>query len=44
MRRETHQIFLDAEQLEIFQIHFVYGIEFRFELFRRHVEMRVIHL
>ena len=44
VRRETHQIFVDPEELEIIQIHFVHGIELRFELLRRHVEVRVIHL
>ena len=27
MRAEAHHVFLDAEDLEIFQIHFVHGIE-----------------
>src|SRR5436305_7989193 len=44
MRRETHQIFLDPEELEIVQIHLVDGIELGFELLRRHVKMRVVHL
>src|SRR5437867_1348239 len=44
MRRKAHQIFLDPEKLEIVQIHLVYGVELRFELLRRHVEMGVVHL
>ena len=44
MRREAHQIFVDPEELEIFQIHLVHGVEFRVELFRRAVNMRVVHL
>ncbi len=44
MRRETHQIFLDPEELEIVQIHFVHGVEFRFELFRRAIDVRVVHV
>ena len=44
MRGETHQIFLDPEELEIFQIHFVDRIELGFELFRCAVDMRVVHL
>ncbi len=44
MRRETHQIFVDPEELEIIQIHLVHGVELRFELLRRHVEMRIVHL
>src|ERR1051325_2613959 len=31
MGRETHQIFLDPKELEIFQIHLVYCIEFPFK-------------
>ena len=41
---ETHQIFLDPEELEIFQIHLVHGVELRFELFRREINVRVVHL
>ena len=33
--RETHQVFLDPEELEVFQIHLVHGIELRLELLRR---------
>ena len=44
VRRETHQIFVDPEELEIVQIHFVHRIELGFELLRRHVEMGVVHL
>ena len=44
MSRETHQVFFDSEDLEIFQIHLVDGIELRFELLRRHVKMRIVHL
>src|SRR5881398_2845138 len=29
VRRETHQIFLDSEELEVVQIHLVDGVEFR---------------
>src|SRR5256714_1927116 len=42
--RESHQILFDAEKLEVIQIHFVYGIELRLELLRRHIEMGVVHL
>ena len=34
VRRETHQIFLDPEELEIIQIHFVHGVELVLELLR----------
>src|SRR5436305_14022753 len=44
MRREAHQLFVDAEELEIFQIRFVYRIKFRFELLRRAVGMGIVHL
>ena len=44
VRGETHQIFVDPEQLEVVQIHLVDGIELRFELLRCHVEMGVVHL
>src|SRR6266404_48779 len=42
--REAHQIFLDPEELEIFQIHLVDGVELRLELLRCHVEVSVVHL
>ena len=32
---EAHHVFLDAEELEIFQIHFVHGIELLLELLRQ---------
>ena len=44
VRRKTHQIFVDPEKLEVIQIHLVHRIELGFELLRRHVEMRIIHL
>ena len=42
--RETHQIFLDPEKLEVFQIHFVDSIELGLELLRRHINVCVVHL
>src|SRR5262249_55429967 len=44
MRRETHQIFVDSEELEVTQVHFVYGIELSFELLRRHVQVGIVHV
>ena len=44
MRREAHQIFLNPEEREIFQIHLVHGVELRLELVRRAVNVRVVHL
>src|SRR5713226_5478447 len=44
MRRETHLILVDSEELEIIQIHFVHAVELGLELFRRHVKMCVVHL
>ena len=44
MRRETHQIFLDAEEFEIFQIHLVHGVELRFELLRSAIDVGVVHV
>ena len=35
VRRETHQIFLEPEELEVIQIHLVHGIELGLELLRR---------
>ena len=37
-------IFLDAEDLEIFQIHLVHRVELRLELLLGAVDVRVVHL
>src|ERR1044071_4993394 len=44
MRRETHQVLLDPEKLEVIQIHLVHGVELVLELLRCHVEVCVIHV
>src|SRR6202171_416789 len=41
---KAHQILLDAEELEVFQIHLVHGIELSFELVLRAIDVRVVHL
>ena len=44
VRAEAHDVFLDAENLEIFQIHFVDRVELGRELFRRAINVRVVHV
>ena len=44
MGAEAHQIFLDAEDLEILQIHLVHGVELLRELLRRAIDVRVVHV
>jgi hypothetical protein len=44
VRAEAHDVFLDAENLEILQIHFVDGIELGGELFRRAIDVRIVHV
>ena len=44
MRGEAHQIFIDAEDFEVFQIHLVDGVELALELLLGAVEMGVVHL
>ncbi len=44
MGGETHDVFLDAEDLEILQIHLVHGVELRFELLLGAVDVGVVHL
>ena len=44
MGGETHQVFLDAEDLEILQIHLVHGVELLGELLLGAVDVRVVHL
>ena len=41
---ETHDVFLDAEDLEILQIHLVHGEELGFELLFGAVDVGVVHL
>ena len=42
--REPHQVFINPEELEVFQIHFVDRVELRFELLRCAVNVCIIHL
>jgi len=41
---ETHHVFLDAEDLEILQIHLVHRVELGGELLRRAINMRIVHV
>ena len=41
---ETHDVFLDPEDLEILQIHLVDGVELGFELLFGAVDVGVVHL
>ena len=41
---ETHDVFLDAEDLEILQIHLVHGVELVLELLLGAVDVGVVHL
>ena len=42
--RETHDVFLDPEELEVIQIQFVHGEELGFELLLGAVDVGVVHL
>src|ERR1043166_9346889 len=44
VRRETHQVFLDPEELEVIEVHFVHGIKLVLELLRCHVQVGVVHV
>ena len=44
VRAETHDIFLDAENLEILQIHLVHRVELGGELLRGAIDVRVVHV
>ena len=44
MRGETHDVFVDPEELEVFQIHLVHGEELRLELVFGAVDVGVVHL
>ena len=41
---EAHDILLDAEELEVFQIHLVHRVELRLELVFRAIDVGVVHL
>jgi len=41
---EAHQVFLDAEDIEVLEIHLVHGIELGLELIFRAVDVGVVHL
>ena len=43
-RAEAHDVFLDAEKLEILEVHFVHGVEFLGELIGRAIDVRVVHV
>jgi hypothetical protein len=44
VRAEAHDVFLDAENLEILQIHLVDRVELGGELLRRAIDVRVVHV
>ena len=44
MGGEAHDVFLDAEDLEILQIHLVHGVELALELLLGAVDVGVVHL
>ena len=44
VRAEAHDVFLDAENLEILQIHLVDRVELLRELLRRAINVRVVHV
>ena len=44
VRAEAHDVFFDAEDSEILQIHFVHAVELCGELFRRAIDVRVVHI
>ena len=44
MRGETHEVFVDPEDLEILQVHLVDRVELGLELRLGAVEVRVVHL
>ena len=41
---EAHDAFLDSENLEIFQVHFVHRVELGGKLLRRAINVRVVHV
>ncbi len=41
---ESHDILIDAEDLEVLEIHLVHGAEFLSELLFRAIDVRVVHL
>ena len=44
MRAESHDVFLDAEDFEILQIHFVDRVELGGELVRGAIDVGVVHV
>ena len=44
VRAEAHLIFLEAEDLEILQIHLVHGVELVGELLLGAIDVRVVHV
>ena len=44
VRAEAHDVFFDAENFEILQIHFVHGVELGGKLLRRAIDVGVVHV